>query len=103
MLRIMTYCLVAKVHRRFNSTETALLRLHYDLLKQMESRRITAFIGLDLSAAFDTVDHTILLSVLQNRFGIADDVSTWIQSYLQSRSFSVHTLGASSKHRLMGD
>jgi hypothetical protein len=86
-------------YRRYHSTETALLRLQYDMLKQMESRRVTAFIGLDLSAAFDTVDHSVLLSVLSERFGVTNDANSWIKSYLQPREFYVNVLGKSSSKK----
>ena len=41
---------------------------------------------LDLSAAFDTVDHGVLLDVLSSRFGVTDGVFEWFQSYLTSRT-----------------
>ena len=52
----------------------------------MEKKHATAFIALDLSAAFDTVDHDILLSVLQKSFGVVDDALNWMKSYLTNRS-----------------
>ena len=44
---------------------------------------------LDLSAAFDTVDHDLFLSILRNRFGITDTALEWFQNYLRPRSFRV--------------
>ena len=51
-------------YRQFHSCETALLRLVNDILEGIEQQEVTALIALDLSAAFDTVDHSILLKVL---------------------------------------
>ena len=48
-------------YRKFHSTDTALLEIHNDILSSMDDSRVTALTLLDLSAAFDTVDHTILL------------------------------------------
>ena len=73
-------------YRQFYSCETALLKVFDDLLWSMEHQRITALVAVDLSAAFDTVDHTILLSVLQNRYGISGQALQWFDSYLRPRS-----------------
>ena len=59
----------------------------------MESQDVTAFVAIDLSAAFDTVDHSVLLSVVDNRFGIRGAAKDWIASYLHQRSFSVYVDG----------
>ena len=46
---------------------------------------MAVLILLDLSAAFDTLKHTVLLNRLQSRFGVRDDALTWIASYLSDR------------------
>ena len=51
---------------------------------------------LDLSAAFDTVDHSILLSVFERRFGVCDTTLSWFTSYLSGRTQTIHVIGTSS-------
>ena len=53
-----------------HSTETALLKFKADILKVVDNQEITCLVLLDLSAAFNTVDHKILLNQLENHFGI---------------------------------
>jgi len=60
----------------------ALLRLVNGILAGMERQEVTAMIAVDLSAAFDTVDHDILLSVLGNQYGLRNTAMTWMDSYL---------------------
>ena len=55
----------------------------------MENQLVTAIVILDLSAAFDTVDHDILLEVLEKCFGIVGTARTWYESYLKPRRFRV--------------
>ena len=64
----------------FHSTETALLRVKNDILLNMNQRRVTLLVLLDLSAAFDTVDHTILLNRFSRDFGITGNVYSWFES-----------------------
>ena len=63
----------------------------------MENGKLTSIICLDLSAAFNTVNQSILLEVMDNYFGIADIALDWISCYLRNRKFSVH-IGTFSSH-----
>ena len=73
-------------YRKFHSTETALLKIHNDILSSMDDGRVTALTLLDLSAAFDTMDHTILLRRLGNWFGVSGKALDWFKSHLTGRS-----------------
>ena len=77
-------------YRNGYSCETAIVKLVNDLLWAMESQNITAIMALDLSAAFDTVDHRILLNVLEKNFGLKGTVLNWFNSYLDQRSCKVN-------------
>ena len=55
----------------------------------MDNKEVVLLTLLDLSAAFDTVDHTILLDRLHNCFGIDDKAFNWIKSYLTGRKQKV--------------
>ena len=76
-------------YRKYHSTETALLRINNDLLQSMDKKQCCFLVLLDLSAAFDTVNHNTLLNRLSHRFGIKDDALAWITSYLENRSHFV--------------
>ena len=76
-------------YRRHHSCESALLRLINDLLDGMEKQEVTALIAIDLSAAFDTVDHNILLDVLKSQYGVCATAFNWLDSYLRPRSYRV--------------
>ena len=69
-----------------HSTETAVLHVLSDILLAIDRGDLAALILLDLTAAFDTVDHDILLQRLQMSFGINDVALQWFQSYLLGRS-----------------
>jgi hypothetical protein len=76
-------------YRRFHSTETALLKIQNDLLLSANEQKTSALILLDLSAAFDTIDHSILLSRLTSFYGISGSALDLIRSYLTDRTQSV--------------
>ncbi|XP_076155180.1 uncharacterized protein LOC143138640 [Alosa pseudoharengus] len=83
-----------------HSTETALLSVTKALKEARATARSSVLILLDLSAAFDTVNHRILLSILAN-MGISGSALSWFESYLTGRSFNVSWLGQlSAPHHL---
>jgi len=47
--------------------------------------KITALVGFDISAAFDTIDHDVLASHLESQFGVVGAASSWLRSYLHGR------------------
>lgn len=72
-----------------HSTEAALLKLMNNLLLAVDSGDNAVLILLNLSATFDTVDHNILLSHLEQLVGFKVTSLLWFNSYLKSRTFSV--------------
>jgi len=76
-------------YRKCHSTETALLRIYNDLNLAMNKQRVSALVLLDLSTAFDTIDHNILLNRLNSYFGISNSAFSLLSSYLRNRSQSV--------------
>ena len=85
-------------YRKFHSTETALLKITNDIMETIDSGKITILTALDMSAAFDTLDHVTLLHRLQHTFGfnLSGYVISWIRSYLTDRSSFVKSDSSSS-------
>ena len=67
-----------------HNTETALLEVTKDLLSEMDDGKISVLVLLDLSAAFDTTNHEILLHRLHNVLGFGNTVLSCLQSYLEN-------------------
>src|SRR6266536_4209449 len=82
--------------RKKHSTETALLKVLADILAAVDRGNITLLGLLDMSAAFDTVDHQILLHRLEVSFGLRGSVLSWLRSFLSSRTQQVIVNGSSS-------
>ena len=72
-------------YRKFHSTETALMKVQNDILNSLDNNDATILVMLDLSAAFDTIDHTTLLQRLHKNYRISGKVLEWINSYLSDR------------------
>ena len=87
---------VQSAYKRFHSTETALLKIHNDIICNMDNGKVTALTLLDLSAAFDTIDHSTLLERLHVHFGISGTVFRWFKSYISNRQQRVHIDGSLS-------
>ena len=71
--------------RKYHSTETALLKVQNDILMSMDNKQVTLLVLLDLSAAFDTIEHCILLNILQQDFGVVGTALNWFDSFLSGR------------------
>jgi len=84
-------------YKQFHSTETLLLRVQNDILMKMDEGEVVILVLLDLSAAFDTIDHKILLERLEKRYGVMDDALKWFKSYLTNRTQSVCINGIESE------
>ena len=84
-------------YRKNHSTETALVRVTNDILMKMNTQEVTLLVMLDLSAAFDTVNHKILLTRLNKELGICGSALEWFKSYLAKRGQRVYIDGSLSE------
>jgi hypothetical protein len=78
-------------YRPRHSTETAELSTLDSVFHSADSGNSTPVVSLDLSAAFDCIEHSILLNRLKTSFGFSGSVYNWIESYLSCRSQIVKT------------
>jgi hypothetical protein len=79
------YARFQSAYRPLHSTETALVRVVNDLLAFVDSGACSLLVCLDLSAAFDTIDHALLLDRLCENIKLSDTVFSWFSSYLSDR------------------
>ena len=84
---------VQSAYNRFHSTETALLKIHNYIKCNMDYGKVTALTLLDMSPAFDTIDHSILFERLYGLFGT---VFQWFKSYISNSQQRVHIDGSLS-------
>ena len=69
-----------------HSTETALIRVKNDITMSIDQGQAVALVLLDLSTAFDTIDHDVLFCRLEKLFCLSENVLDWFTSYLKERS-----------------
>ncbi len=81
--------LLQSAYKKAHSTETALLKVQDDLLMKKDTQHVSILILLDLSAAFDTIDHCKLLQRLSQHIGVKGTALQWFQSYLSDRKQAV--------------
>ena len=79
------------------STETALLRVYNDVMFNIDKGNGTLLVLLDLSAAFDTIDHQIHFHILEHSLGIINSALALMKSYLDGRQQSVQIEGVISE------
>ena len=80
------YPVFQSAYRKLHSTKTALVKVHNDILTNMNKQHVTVFVLLDLSAAFDTVDPSILLTHVRSKLGLNGTALWWFCSYLSGRT-----------------
>ena len=72
-------------HRTGHSTEMALLEVLDGVYTVADDRQLSVIIGLDLSAAFDTVQQDVLLNRLWDEFGVTSTALSWLTTYIENR------------------
>ena len=83
-------------YKKHHSTESALLKVKNDVLLNMDAQKVTLLVLLDLSAAFDTVRHDILLDRLRSSLGVTEKGFNWFKSNLSDRAQRVAVNGGLS-------
>ena len=86
-------------YRKFHSTETALIKVQSDKMNAIDGASAAVLVLLDLYAAFDVLDHSILLNRLENICGIRTNALAWFKSYLTSRVQAVQVNDTVSNYK----
>lgn len=92
-------CLFSKFQsgfRKCHGVETALLKLFNDIFRARDQGHFVVLVLLDVSAAFDTIDHEILFKIMEDVLGIGGVVLDWFKSYLSCRSQVIRVNGVRS-------
>jgi len=77
-----SFARLQSAYRRGHSTETALLHVMNSVYAAADEKKVTVLVGLDLSAAFDTINRDVLIIRLKSQFGDDGGASSWLRSYL---------------------
>ena len=84
-------------YKCFHSKEIALLKVQNEILCERDNQKCVVLLLLEMSAAFDTVDHELLLERMSKRYGVPGNALKWFRSYIQDRKQFVMTDGIKSK------
>ena len=87
--------------RRGHSTESALLRVMSDIYAAIDTGKVSLLALLDVSAAFDTVDHSILLERLSKSYGLTGSAHGWFESFISERRQTVRFGGTTAPTTLV--
>ena len=91
-------CPSLSAYRPCHSTETALPKMNNDILFALDGDDVSVLPLIDLSSAFDTIDHHIPFHRLQSLYGISVTVLSWFESYLTGRTQTVTVNDRSWRH-----
>src|SRR5664279_1905443 len=89
-------------YRQHRSTKTALIKVVNDIIRALDTGNVALMSLLDMSSAFDTVDHNILLTRLEISFGFNSTALNWLKSYLSNRTQSIRFHNKTSKSEIIG-
>ena len=76
-------------YKMLHNTETSLLRVQHDISSEFDKNRAMLVVMLDLSSAFNTIDHEHLLTVLHDEYGVRETALSWFRTYLEDRTHCV--------------
>ena len=86
-------------YKLVHSTESAIVKINYDILSSLDAGKCTVLVSLDLSEAFDAVNHNVPLNRLQYMYGITGTAFKWFQSYIEQRNNQVCVRDSLSQRR----
>ena len=89
--------ILQSAYRKYHSTETALVRIQNDHLNSVDKKKGVLTVLLDMSAAFDTVDHSVLIGQMRS-IGIEGTALKWLES--SNRTHTVR-IGSHNSHRTL--